>query len=670
MGDKLKKVLTFAKTLWNNDKFRKTVYLLFFMLGIIAIYNFMYSMDFIDKKRIYARYIKIAFASFAALMIISNIKKDRPNLSGFVILLFNTFMSYFFMESLTYTVNGGRLWSLQYIFNLIIILGVYLVFWAISGKVKITVILGNILFAAASIGNRMLIDLRGRPLFLSDIFSVTTALNISNQYTIEYFKYAVMGFLFVVMTAAIFVIMYKKNESKFKIGYRILFLIPMLTVVLLTAKTDIYNNLGIQMSYWRHNNGVILDWVIEAKDFKVKPPEDYSAEALRHEEELIEEEKRWSEFKKPNILAIMSESYSDLHEIGEFETTEEYMPYFNYLCGKNSPYFVTGKLYSSVYGGNTANSEYEFLTGDSTLIYPQNSIPYQTFLDGKTSINSLVSQLESLGYDTFAMHPYIATGWNRPNIYKAMGFDETLFIEDIEASREVERVREYCSDKTNTDIIIERFENKEKGKPLFMFNVTMQNHGGYTDSDFENNIQIVGKEGMYPKAEQYMSLMRLSDTELERLIAYFKDYDEPTVIVFFGDHQPKIDTEFYEDLMGKKMSEFTTEEMQKLYVTRYLIWSNEKLKDDGVRDTSINYLSTHMMRLIGMPTTKYQKYLIELQKYYPIITANVKVNSYGTMTPINGEGSEELKMYRFMIYNHVLDDSTYQKSFFEYSREN
>ena len=166
-----------------------------------------------------------------------------------------------------------------------------------------------------------------------------------------------------------------------------------------------------------------------------------------------------------------------------------------------------------------------------------------------------------------------------------------------------------------------------------------------------------------------MSLMRLSDTELERLIAYFKDYDEPTVIVFFGDHQPKIDTEFYEDLLGKKMSDFTTEEMQKLYITRYLIWSNEKLKDDGIRDTSINYLSTHMMHLIGMPMTKYQRYLTELQKYYPIITANIKVDSQGKMTPINGDGSEELKMYRFMIYNHVLDESAYQKSFFEYNRE-
>lgn len=665
----MNKILNMGKNLLHSEKFRKIIYLLIFMFGIFAVYNFMYSMDFIDKKRIYARYISISFLSYGTLMLIANIKKERPNLSGFVTLLFSSFMSYFFMESLTYTVNGGRLWSLQFIFNIVIILAVYFVFWAISGKVKISVILGNILFAASAIGNRMLIDLRGRPLFLSDIFSVTTALNISNQYVIEYFKYAVMGFLFVIMTAAIFVLMYKKSESKFKIGYRLLFLIPMITVVLLTAKTDIYNNLGIQMSYWRHNNGVILDWVIEAKDFKVKPPEDYSAEALKKEEEAIEDEKRWAEFKKPNVIAIMSESYSDLHETGDFETTEDYMPYYNYLYNKKSPYFVTGKLYSSVYGGNTANSEYEFLTGDSTLIYPQNSIPYQTFLDGKTSINSLVAQFKSMGYDTFAMHPYIATGWNRPNIYKAMGFDETMFIEDIEASREVERVRDYCSDKTNTDLIIERFENKEKGKPLFMFNVTMQNHGGYTDSDFENNIQIIGKEGLYPKAEQYMSLMRISDTELERLIDYFKNYDEPTVIVFFGDHQPKIDTEFYEDLAGKKMSEFSTEEMQKLYVTRYLIWSNERLKDDGIRDISINYLSTHMMQLIGMPTTKYQKYLIELQKYYPVITANIKINSQGVMTPINGEGAEELKMYRFMIYNHVLDDSAYQKSFFEYARD-
>ena len=199
----MKNILDTAKKIWSIDKVRKTVYLLAFMFGVLAVYNFMYSMNFIDKKRIYACCIRIAFISYGALLFAVNIKKERPNWSGFLTLLFNSFMSYFFMESLTYTVNPGRLASLQFVFNIIIILSVYFVFWAISGKVKISVILGNIVFIAASIGNRMLIDLRGRPLFLSDIFSVTAALNVSNQYVIEYFKYSVMGFLFVLTAAAL-----------------------------------------------------------------------------------------------------------------------------------------------------------------------------------------------------------------------------------------------------------------------------------------------------------------------------------------------------------------------------------------------------------------------------------------------------------------------------------
>lgn len=143
------------------------------------------------------------------------------------------------------------------------------------------------------------------------------------------------------------------------------------------------------------------------------------------------------------------------------------------------------------------------------------------------------------------MHPYLRAGWNRPAVYSKMGFDETMFLEDM---TNVGYYRQYPSDSYNFDLIKQRFEKKEDGEKLFLFDITMQNHGGYEGegNGYEQTVSIVGQEGNFPKAEMFLSEQHESDRALEQLITYFANYDEPTVVVFFGDHQPKLDDEFYE----------------------------------------------------------------------------------------------------------------------------
>ena len=72
-------------------------------------------------------------------------------------------------------------------------------------------------------------------------------------------------------------------------------------------------------------------------------------------------------------------------------------------------------------------------------------------------------------------------------------------------------------------------------------------------------------EKHYPETEQYLSIMHASDEALRELITYFETVEEPTLIVFFGDHQPSVESAFVEELMGKPLSALSLEEVQQRY---------------------------------------------------------------------------------------------------------
>ena len=190
---------------------------------------------------------------------------------------------------------------------------------------------------------------------------------------------------------------------------------------------------------------------------------------------------------------------------------------------------ITGYLNVSVCGGNTADTEFEFLTGNTMAFLPAGSIPYQQYI--KDTTPSLASYLKGLGYETYAQHPYNASGWNRETVYPLLGFENMAFAPDY-LSRDV--IRNYISDKTSFEKIIETYENKPEDKPAFIFNVTMQNHGGYTDT-YWNFTNTINAKGLGNDAlNQYLSLIKLTDSDLSSLISYFKEQDEKTIIVFFG----------------------------------------------------------------------------------------------------------------------------------------
>lgn len=292
---------------------------------------------------------------------------------------------------------------------------------------------------------------------------------------------------------------------------------------------------------------------------------------------------------------------------------------------------VTGNLTVSVCGGNTANTEFEFLTGHTMDYFPVGSIPYQQYISGE--IPSVASQLKELGYGTYGMHPYNSTGWNRNKVYPWLGFDEVYFVKDFTGRR---YLRDYVSDKSAYEKIIEVYENKEEGTPAFIFEVTMQNHGGYTE-EYEHFTPDVNAEDLNSaQLDQYLSLMKVSDREFKNLVEYFRTQREKTILVFFGDHQPS-DAVVRPILRwnGVNTSNMTVEQASLRYLVPYVIWANYDIEEETEADTDISFLMTKVLERADMPTTAYQNFLLELEK--------------------NPKSTELLRQYEILQYYFMFD---------------
>ncbi len=443
--------------------------------------------------------------------------------------------------------------------------------------------------------------------------------------------------------------------------------------------TRMLRNSGVTLNTFRPeksygNNGSILTFLYSAQLMVVEEPEGYSLEKVKEIEARYPEEASAPELSaaqaesgpfRPNVIFIMDEAFTDLQSCMNFETDKEVCPFFDSL-NENT---IRGRLYVSSYGGRTANTEYEVLTGDSVGFAPPSSTPYQLYI--KEPMPNLDSALENEGYrHTVGMHPYLPSGYNRKKVYGLFGFDHLLFLEDFP---DAETIFGRVSDDADIDRVIAEYEEAkaESDEPFFIYNVTMQNHSPYTwnieELAKEDRVHVVSGTGNYPEADLYLSLARKSDQALEKLVHYFEKTKDPTVIVFFGDHQPALPDDFYQMALGKTKDEMAGEERMQFYHSDYLIWANFDLEEKEM-DLSSNYLAPAMKQAAGMELTGYDRFLLDLQEDLPIVTLNGFWDRDGVFEE-NLENPESpwydrLQEYDMLVYNHLFDEKNCTEEFF------
>ncbi len=303
------------------------------------------------------------------------------------------------------------------------------------------------------------------------------------------------------------------------------------------------------------------------------------------------------------------------------------------------------------------------LTGNTMGFLPVGSIPYQQYI--KSEVPSLVSNLKALGYSATAIHPFHATGWSRDKVYPLLGFDQFINMSDWP---DLEYLRVYAKDSSSFAKVIELYENKEEDEKVFLFNVTMQNHGGYA-LDYDATVHLEHMEGDYPQAEQYLSVIKESDAAFADLVSYFAAESEPTVILMFGDHQPRVEDAFYEELYGKSLSDLSLTELQQRYVTPFVIWANYDIPEETYDAVSLNYLSTMLMETAGLELPEYNLFLKELQKSVPAINANGYLGDDGIWYSWSDSSPYEeiLNDYQILQYNNLCDEKNRVDSIYSIS---
>lgn len=400
-------------------------------------------------------------------------------------------------------------------------------------------------------------------------------------------------------------------------------------------------------------DGTAVGFLMELQYITVDKPSNYSDDLAQQILEPFREqaaENPETVQDAPNIIVIMNEAFSDPAVLGGFETNEDYMPFVHSMLNGEVANTASGWLNVSVLGGNTANTEFEFLTGNTMAFLPQGSVPYQQYL--KEEQPSLASHLKSLGYRTIAMHPYNSTGWDRNKVYPLLGFDEMYFIRDYSNP---EKIRKYVSDRACYDKIIELYEAKSKNEPFFIFNVTMQNHSSYSE-EFDNfTPDITVTDSKSKTLNNYLSLMKLSDEALEYLFDYFSSVDEDTIIVFFGDHQPtnSVVSNVWK-LNGKNGNELSDEDEAKRYKVPLILWTNFDTDITTNTETSTNFLAAKLLERCGLPLYDYSMYLNKLSENYPVVTALRVQDSNGKSMELKSVMGE-LNNYAILQYNRLFD---------------
>ncbi len=538
----------------------------------------------------------------------------------------------------------------NFLMEMLLVSAMILLIYGLSGNQRASLIIGSLPVMILSTVNVYVYQFRGRLFEPADIFSAKTALNVARSYRLWPIPGRIVAgwATWAGLLVAIF-FLHPAEKHTMRIWKR-----TALAICCIAALIGVYSySSGLPTAHWMwgnaEDNGFLLDYLTKVKDVKVAEPEGYNEAEIA---QLAEEYASVSAGKAdatPHIIVIMSESFSDLSVLGDLATNQEVTPFISNLR-ENA---ITGYVVSSVYGGNTANSEFEFLTGNSMAWMSPNVSPYQSYIS-KPSY-SMVSYLKTTyNYQCIAMHPYLASGWDRPDTYAYFGFDECHFIDDFPQEQ---YVRLYISDRELYDSIITTYENRQE-QPLFLFSVSMQNHGDYCykGDDFEPTISLDGFQEEFPEAEQYLSLLHETDQATEELIAYFAEAEEPVVILFFGDHQPALTEAFYRQLgFGGTGS---LEELQKQHLVPFFIWANYELEEQYVEYTSLNYLSSYVYQAAGLSLPLYNRFLTEMESVIPVISSNgIYSREAGAFLSL-GDASESeqvwLRQYEQLQYNDLF----------------
>ena len=413
------------------------------------------------------------------------------------------------------------------------------------------------------------------------------------------------------------------------------------------------SDFGVYLNHWdamasSSKQGFWPCFIKELQALKVPVPEGYSTEAAEKDESELaaaydegtdesrtEAESQFDE-EQPSVIVIMNESYSDLSIYQDIaDAGYEGTTFFN--TGLTDA-IAKGDCYVSIFGGGTCNTEFEALTGVNLHYVGEYKYPYTQV--SFSNVECMPRTFKNLGYETSAIHPNLASNWNRSLVYEQMGFD-TFY--DIDSFQGADTYHGDVSDTATYDKILEVLQGSDD--PQFVLDVTMQNHSPYTTGTIPASDRTSYSTDDFARVNdsqlnEYIACINESDDALEAFIGELRTLDRPVVVLFFGDHQPSLADE-YNDASYPGDSDVVHAERE--FHTEYFIWANYDVAGSSqtseIRDESASAVGDVLMEAIGAPLTDFQKATLVSRAGMPVFNIDGYQDASGTWNVYDSDGN-------------------------------
>lgn len=425
-------------------------------------------------------------------------------------------------------------------------------------------------------------------------------------------------------------------------------------------KTALWIPYSQKMNYY--NTGFIGGFLYNLQVEAMDEPKGYSkakvAEITKNYQQIADKKNQTVEEEQPNIVYVMSESFSDPSHLNGIEVSGN--PLQDYYDIANQTY--SGKMLSQNYGGGTANIEFEALTGFSMELFnAQLTTPYTMLVPKMTKFPSLVSNLAAQNYQTTAIHPYNTSMYKREDVYDVFGFDSFISEKEMSYTEKLQN-NPYISDKAAYQEVLSIL--KQQDSPQFVHLVTMQTHmpygGKYSDIAYDAQVSDGSDTD---NLTNYLQDVAYSSEALKEFVDSLQDVSRRTLVVFWGDHLPGI---YSEAVQGAN-------DEQTLHETQFLMFDSEgKLANQATHDaiSSPFYFAANLLEQTNQVTTGFYQLLLEMEQVLPAFERGLYYQNgqWRKEAQLNEQQKKLYEDYQMIQYDIVSGKQySLQASFFENS---
>ncbi|WP_160680221.1 alkaline phosphatase family protein [Clostridium sp. C8-1-8] len=553
-----------------------------------------------------------------------------------------------------------KFFDIRQLINMLVLIVIYMLLISLIGAN-----LGGLLFyffsCAFLIANFIKLKYFDEPFYPWDIYLIKDAYMIGARYI----DYRIMIFMSIAIVISLLIIIKFRKKIMLFFMPKPDFVMIILSVIVTGCSiyylsyTKSLVNLGLGKSWYigkqdTLQNGLFLENYFLMSDYKnylADKPEEYSKEKIDNIVNKLNNHKEVEVLSdidtKPNVVLIMSESFWDPTRLNGVKFDKD-------IIG-NIRANEKGNILSPVFGGGTANVEFEALTGLSNYFTSPGVMPYNVYLRRITP--SIATVFDRNDYETIAIHPNDGTFYNRDKVYKYLGFKKFIDIKGFDKNNDCKGTN--VSDDKLVDKILKQLNDGDG--PKFIFAVTMQNHDPYYkeyDKLEVNTYSDKLNETELSVISNYASGIYDADKAFGRLISSLKECGRPTLVYYFGDHLPRLGSpagnyDVYNALNYFKDKERIEADIN-CYTTPLAAWSNYKSLSNIEPIISPAQLSLHILKESKVSYPVYFNILDEVRKTHPYLQNHINNR--------NIQNEEAVKDYKLIQYDLLFGDQYLSKN--------